>query len=200
MVSPSTPRGSVDAPLQPATFALGCGASFVARSADTMQKHLVSTFHRARGHRGTSFVEILQNCIIYNDGIFDSLTSKKTAADHVVEAVHGEPLIFGAAHGKGLRLNPRTLSLEVVSLAADGGNADDILIHDETNRPLAGLLAALGGPDFPTVVGVIYRAPAATFETAVLDQVADRPSLDSAQRDIHALLTGGATWRVGDEA
>ena len=108
-----------------------------------MQKHLVSTFHRARGHRGTSFVEILQNCIIYNDGIFDSLTSKKTAADHVVEAVHGEPLIFGAAHDKGLRLNPRTLSLEVVSLAGDGGNADDILIHDETNRPLAGLLAAL---------------------------------------------------------
>ncbi|MED5517179.1 MAG: 2-oxoacid:ferredoxin oxidoreductase subunit beta, partial [Pseudomonadota bacterium] len=121
-------------------------------------------------------------------------------ADHVVEAVHGEPLIFGAAHDKGLRMNPRTLSLEVVSLAADGGNADDILIHDETNRPLAGLLAALGGPDFPTVVGVIYRAPAATFETAVLDQVADRPSLDSAERDIHALLTGGATWRVGDEA
>ena len=65
MVSPSTPFGSVDAPLHPATFALGCGASFVARSADTMQKHLVSTFHRARGHRGTSFVEILQNCTIY---------------------------------------------------------------------------------------------------------------------------------------
>ena len=87
-----------------------------------------------------------------------------------------------------------------VSLAADGGDADDILIHDETNRSLAGLLAALGGPDFPTVVGVIYGAPAAAFETAVLDQVANRPSLDSAQRDLHTLLTGGATWRVGDKA
>ena len=118
----------------------------------------------------------------------------------MVEPVHVEPLIFGAAHDKGLRLSPRTLSREVVGLAADCGNPDNILIHDETNRALAGLLAALGGPDFPTVVGVIYRAPAANFETAVLDQVADRPSLDSAQRDIHALLTGGATWRVGDEA
>ena len=90
-----------------------------------MQKHLVSTFHRARGHCGASLVGILQNCIICSDGIFDRLTNKKTAADHLVEAVHGEPLIFGAGRDKGLRLNPQTLSLPVVSLATNGGNIDD---------------------------------------------------------------------------
>ena len=127
-----------------------------------MQKHLVSTFHRARGHRGTSLVGILQNCIIYSDGIFDSLTNKKTVADHLVEAVHGEPLIFGAGRDKGLRLNPQTLSLAVEGLATNGGNIDDIFIHDETNRPLAGLLAALGGPDFSTLVE-LFAAPRRPF-------------------------------------
>lgn len=196
MVSPSTPLGSVDAPLQPCRFALGSGAKFVARSIDTQQKHLVETFHRARGHTGTSFVEILQNCIIYNDGIFDNVTNKKTAPDHVVVARHGEALIFGQEREKCLRLNTKTLAIEVALIGENGITEDDALIHDETNSVLAGLLAELGGDGFPTVIGTLYCAPAETFETALLAQVTPVAADSNAHEDIREVLMGGRTWQV----
>ncbi len=196
MVSPSTPLGSVDAPLQPCSFALGSGARFVARSIDTQQKHLVETFHRARGHSGTSFVEILQNCIIYNDGIFDNVTNKKTAPDHLVVARHGDALIFGQESEKGLRLNPKSLAIEVVTIGENAVTADDILIHDETNPVLAGLLAGLGGPGLPTVIGTLYCAPSETFETALLAQVSPVPADSNVHDDIRHVLLAGRTWQV----
>src|SRR5690606_37973853 len=144
--SPSSPAGSVDRPVDPLRFALGAGARFVARSYDVAQSGLVETLRRARAHRGTSFVEILQNCIVYNDGIFDGVTAKAVAADAQIHVEHGRPLLFGAERQRGLRLDPRTLSLQSVVIGEDGVTEDDILVHDETNPVIAGLLAGLSGP------------------------------------------------------
>ena len=102
--SPSTPLGSVDTPLSATEYALGCGARFVARGIDSQQKHLPDVFKRAHAHRGASFVEVFQNCIVYNNGVYDHFTDKSVAADQQIVCEHGQPLTFGAGGDKGLRL------------------------------------------------------------------------------------------------
>jgi 2-oxoglutarate/2-oxoacid ferredoxin oxidoreductase subunit beta len=197
--TPSSPLGSVDAPLHPCSFALGAGARFVARSGDTLLKHLPEIFRRAHANKGASFVEILQNCIIYNDGAFEAVTNKKTSADNVLFAEHGEPLVFGRDKNRGLVVAPGGFGLAVAEIGEGGVTEADVLRHDETNVHLASALAALGPPDFPTVMGVIYCAPAETYETAVHDQIAAAgPSArkpDPAD-EILALLNAGDTWQV----
>jgi 2-oxoglutarate/2-oxoacid ferredoxin oxidoreductase subunit beta len=197
--TPSSPLGSVDAPLRPCTFALGAGARFVARSGDTLLKHLPQVFRRAHDNKGASFVEILQNCIIYNDGAFEALTNKKTAIDHVLFAEHGQPLVFGRDRDRGLVLNPGGFGLSVARIGEDGVNEDDIMRHDETNVMLANALAVLGPPDFPTVMGVLYCAPGETYDHAVTEQIAAAgPSLrkDDPADDIVSLLHAGDVWQV----
>lgn len=116
---------------------------------------MVETLRRTRGHAGTSFVEILQNCIVYNGDVFQDVTDRKGAADSRVHVRHGAPLLFGGDNSRGLRLNPAAPSLEAVTIGEGGVTADDILVHDETSVALAGLLAGLDGPDVPAVLGVI---------------------------------------------
>jgi len=192
--SPSTPEGSIDRPLSPCGIALGAGAPFVARSIDTEMKHLSPVIKAAHAHNGASFVEILQNCPIYNDGVFDNVKNKKIAADFKVEAIHGEALLFGKEKNKGIRLNRDTLSLEVVTI---GENAEpsDILIHDQTNLTQAQLLAAMGGPEFPIAVGILYHNPATAYVTDLENQ---RLSLREARGngDLGKLLNSGHTWTV----
>jgi len=192
--SPSTPEGSIDRPLSPCGIALGAGAPFVARSIDTEMKHLSPVIKAAHAHNGASFVEILQNCPIYNDGVFDNVKNKKIAADFKVEAIHGEALLFGKEKNKGIRLNRDTLSLEVVTI---GENAEpsDILIHDQTNLTQAQLLAAMGGPEFPIAVGILYQNPATAYVTDLENQ---RLSLREARGngDLGKLLNSGHTWTV----
>ena len=195
--TPSSPLGSVDAPLHPCSFALGAGARFVARSGDTLLKHLPEVFRRAHANKGASFVEILQNCIIYNDGAFEAVTNKKTSLDNVLFAEHGEPLVFGRDRDRGLTLKPGGFGLSVADVGAVP--AQEILRHDETNVILANALAALGPPDFPVVMGVLYCAPAETFETAVHAQItAAGPSARKPDpaADILALLHAGDNWQV----
>jgi 2-oxoglutarate ferredoxin oxidoreductase subunit beta len=172
--SPSTPQGSVDYPVSACSFALGAGARFVARSVDTLQAHLGGVLKRAHAHRGASFVEVFQNCVVFNDGAFDEFTAKPVAADTQVHVEHGKPLIFGARKNRGLRLKPGKLELEVVTLSEEGGDvtADDVLVHDETNRALANMLVALEPPAFPVALGVIYCNPAPSFEAEVYAQAA----------------------------
>jgi len=192
--SPSTPEGSIDRPLSPCGIALGAGAPFVARSIDTEMKHLSPVIKAAHAHNGASFIEILQNCPIYNDGVFDNVKNKKIAADFKVEAIHGEALLFGKEKNKGIRLNRDTLSLEVVTI---GENAEpsDILIHDQTNLTQAQLLAAMGGPEFPIAVGILYHNPATAYVTDLENQ---RLSLREARGngDLGKLLNSGHTWTV----
>ncbi len=188
--SPSSPEGSIDAPLAPCTLVLGSGASFVARSIDTEAKHLSAVVAQSHAHQGTGFVEILQNCPIYNDGIFEQVKDKKVAANFKVEVEHGAPIVFGTESDKAIRLDRQTLQLEVVPVA---GNEQDILVHDETNKTLAQLLAAMSGPDFPVAVGVLYREQ----KTSFVEDVTQR--LTAARADsatLADLLHSGHTWQV----
>ncbi|MEJ2237525.1 MAG: 2-oxoacid:ferredoxin oxidoreductase subunit beta, partial [Gemmatimonadales bacterium] len=135
--SPSTPLGSVELPVIPAAFALGAGARFVARSVDTQMPHLVETLKRAHQHKGTSFVEIYQNCIVFNDATFDRFTNKDLAADNQLLVEHGKPLLFGKEMNRGLTMRRGCLEIEVATIGENGVTEDDILVHDETNRNLA---------------------------------------------------------------
>jgi 2-oxoglutarate/2-oxoacid ferredoxin oxidoreductase subunit beta len=187
--SPSTPQGSVEHPVSPCAFAMGAGARFVARAVDTLQPHLVGVLRRAHEHRGASFVEVIQNCVVFNDGVFDAFTAKDVAPDAQIHVEHGKPLIFGAGRDRGLRLKPGKLELEVVPLA------DDVLVHDETNRVLAQLLATLEPPTFPVALGVLYCDPAPSFEDELYAQ-ARTAGLGRERADLGALLSREGTWKV----
>ena len=123
--SPSTPSGSLDSPVSPCAFALGAGARFVARAVDTQQAPLVDVLKRAHAHHGASFVEVFQNCVVYNDGVFDAFTEKSVAAEQQLHVVHGQPLRFGKDQPRGLRLVPGKLELEVVTLGERGAAVVD---------------------------------------------------------------------------
>ncbi|MGB0684237.1 MAG: 2-oxoacid:ferredoxin oxidoreductase subunit beta [Magnetovibrionaceae bacterium] len=195
--TPSSPVGSLDQPVTPLRLALGASARFVARAIDTDQKKLPDVLKAAAAHKGASFVEIFQNCIVYNDGVFNDFTEKAAAAERQLWVKHGEPLVFGASSDKGIRLNRDTLELEIVTIGEDGVTLDDVLVHDQTNRVIAGLLADLSGPDVPVALGVLYCSPEPTFEAAVSGHVAagvaKRP-----EGGLAAVLRKGHTWEVAD--
>ena len=192
--SPSTPMGSVDSPAQPCVFALGCNARFVARGIDVQAKELSELFKRARDHKGASFVELIQNCIVYNDAVFANFTEKDVAADMQLHVKHGQPMLYGKERNKGLRLNVRTLALEKVVIGENGVTEKDILVHDEKNRVLAGLLSALRPPEFPEVLGVIYCDPATSYDAAVGAQ--DAQARSKGPGDLDKLMRAGNTWSV----
>jgi 2-oxoglutarate ferredoxin oxidoreductase subunit beta len=195
--SPSTPLGSVDNPVSALSFAMGASARFIARGIDRDQKRLPSIFARAHAHRGCSFVEVIQNCIVYNDGVFEHFTEKDVAPDNQVWCEHGQPLRFGKENEKGLRFDPKSFSLEVVTIGKDGVTEDDIQIHDETNRTLGVMLAAMEPPTFPIAIGVIYCDPRPSYEGAVWAQNEQaKGRLDGKKPTIDALLRAGHTWTV----
>lgn len=162
-ISPTSPTGSADRPVHPGLLALGAGATFIARAVDIDQKNMPALLGATREHKGTSFVEILQNCIVYNKDVWDDVSNKKTAADCLVYAKQGEPLLFGAHQDQGLMLNMSSLRLQAVALNQKGVSEKDILVHDESNPVLAQLLLSAAAP-LPTVMGVIYRQELPTFE------------------------------------
>ncbi len=188
--SPSSPQGSLETPTNAARLALGAGARFVARAIEAQTPRLGQVLSRARAHRGTSLVEILQNCIVYNDGVFAGFADKALAADQQLLLEHGQPLRFGRDQSKGLRLNPQTLRLEVVTLGEQGVTEADLLHHDETNPVLADLLARLE-PPLPMALGVLYCAPAPTYQAC---QPLDHPATRSSAAAINQLLRTGSTW------
>ena len=193
--SPSTPQGSVDAPVSACQFALGAGGRFVARSVDTNQKHLPEMLKRAHANKGASFVEIIQNCIVYNDGVFSEWTDRSVATERQIILEHGKPLIFGENNDQGLRLKPGTMDLEVVSIGKDGVTEDDILVHDETNRSLAAMLAGMRHPEFPVAIGVFYCNPTDTYDQRVGHQIDDVME-KTPPTDLNAMLRRGRTWTV----
>ncbi len=193
--SPSTPHGSIELPMTPAAFALGAGARFVSRSVDTQQSHLVDTLERAHAHKGASFVEIYQNCLVFNDRTFARFTDKAVAADHQLLVEHGKPLIFGKENNRGLTMRSGCLEIQVVTIGENGVTADDILVHDETNRNLATLLASLDTPDFPVALGVLYCDPADSYAQQIHAQIeAARASVP--EPDLDSLLRRGQTWKI----
>jgi len=189
-LSPSSPAGSIDSPLSPCLVSLGSGGTFIARSIDTESKHLSQIIERGSKHCGSSFIEILQNCPIYNDGIFEQVKNKKLAADFRVEVNHGDPIIFGKDNEKGIKLNRESLSLEVVPVA---GNEDQLLKHDERNKVQAQLLASMKGPDFPIAVGVLYKEERNLF---IEDNQKQLRKHRSEKGSVKKLLESGHTWQV----
>ncbi len=193
--TPSSPLGTLESPVSACLFALGSGGRFIARCVDTDQKHLPGLLKRAHVFDGAAFLEIFQNCIVFNDDCFSSFTDRDVAADMQVMAEHGKPLIYGKERNRGLRFNSGSVALEAVTIGENGVGADDILVHDETNRLLANALAALEPPAFPVVMGVIYCDPAESYDKAVAAQVAERMAAKP-DADLGELLRGGATWTV----
>lgn len=189
----STPYGSVDTPINPIALALGAGATFVARSVDNYGEHLKDLLIEAEAHRGTSFMEIYQNCNIFNDGAFGPLRDAKERADVTLELKHGKPLIFGASLDRGIVL--RGFKPEVVTLG-EGIAESDLLVHDET-APLAYamMLAQMEAPTFPVPLGVIRRVTASTYDGAVRGQI-DAIVKQRGLGKLEELLHAGHTWTV----
>jgi 2-oxoglutarate ferredoxin oxidoreductase subunit beta len=170
-VSYSTPMGSVENPLNPISVAIAAEATFVARSVDTHVTHLQTVLERAAKHKGAAFVEVYQNCNVFNDGAFAYAEEKATRADTTLPLEHGKPLVFGKYRDHGIRLNGTTP--EVVELGK-GINEDDLLFHDErTPEPtLAYLLSRMRQPEFPEPIGVFRAVEKPTYEQLVNEQVA----------------------------
>src|SRR5712671_7302857 len=190
-VTKSTPAGSVDYPFNPITLALGASATFVCRTIDVEQKHLGDTLKRAHAHRGSSFMEILQNCNIFNDGAFNEVSDKQIKADYQLVLEHGKPLVFGKNRDMGIRMNG--MRPEAVQLGA-GVTENDLVVHDETNLSLAFMLGNFEAP-LPTPVGVFYAVARPTYDGAVNQQLEEAKSKQG-QGDLKTLLERGDTWTV----
>jgi 2-oxoglutarate ferredoxin oxidoreductase subunit beta len=190
-VTKSTPAGSVDFPFNPITVALGAHATFVCRTVDVEQKHVGEMLKRAQAHRGASFLEILQNCNIFNDGAFNDLSDKQIKADHQLVLEHGKPLIFGKNKDKGIRMNGQRA--EVVQLG-DGVTEKDLVVHDESNLALAFMLGNFE-PPLPTPIGVFYATSRPTYDGAMNKQL-DEARSKQGPGDLQALLSRGDTWTV----
>jgi 2-oxoglutarate ferredoxin oxidoreductase subunit beta len=191
----STPYGSVDRPFNPLSLALGAEATFVARSVDVFQAHLKSTLRKAAAHQGSAFVEILQNCNIFNDGAWEALTERDVRDDHTIVLEHGQPLIFGKNRDKGIRMNG--LDLQVVALG-NGVSEKDLIVHDEhhPSPAYAFLLSRMDEhPGFPSPLGVLHAAEAPRYELGMNAQINDVIA-KRGPGDLAKLLRAGDTWEV----
>jgi 2-oxoglutarate ferredoxin oxidoreductase subunit beta len=188
----STPAGSLDYPVNPLLFALGSEATFIARTSDTDQKHMVETFKAAQAHKGTSFVEVFQNCVIFNNNAFDPVTGREVRSEQSLMLEEGKPLRFG--ENKGIRLNG--FDPEVVGLT-DGADDSDLLVHQpKTNNPAyASILAQMAYPAFPTPFGILRQIEGReTYEEALHQQI--KASQANGSGNLQELLTGKNSWVV----
>jgi 2-oxoglutarate ferredoxin oxidoreductase subunit beta len=194
--SKSTPFGSLDRPFNPLSLAIGAEATFVARSVDVFQGHLKETLKHAAAHKGSAFVEILQNCNIFNDGAWFSLTEREARSEHVIQLEHGKPLVFGKNRDKGIRMNG--LDMEVVQLG-NGVTEKDLLIHDAHHLEAAyafQLSQMEKRPGFPTPIGVLRSwEDVPRYEDVMNQQINDIIAKRGAG-DLTKLLRAGDTWEV----
>jgi len=196
-VTKSTPMGSLDHPFNPQALALGADATFVARTMDRDPKHMREILAAGNAHKGTSLIEIYQNCNVFNDGAFGVYTDKATKADSTITINEGEPLIFGEDRNKGIRLNG--MKPEVVSL--DEYSMEDLWIHDSSDRMKATILSRMfdnnvleGG--LPRPFGVFYQEDRFRYEESMQEQLDKAVSLKG-EGDLDALIQGTHTWEVG---
>ena len=193
--SPSTPLGSVDRPASPCAFALGAGARFVARGFD-VSKNLPEVLKAAHAHQGAAFVEIFQNCIVYNKDVFEDFAAPKGAEDRQLWLKNGEPMVF-AKGTKGIALDVATLRLKVVDVEGGDWQSAGVITHDVTNRSVAHMLVELEFGPFPMALGVIYDDPKPTYEGEVLAQ--DEVARTGKNTDLARLLAKGQTWTVSPQ-
>ena len=194
--SPSTPIGSYDHPARPAAFALGAGARFVARGFDVSKK-LPEVLTAAHAHQGAAFVEIFQNCIVYNKDVFDDFAAPKGAEDRQLWLETGKPMLF-AGDTKGIALDRQALTLKVVDVADGDWEAAGVIVHDVANRSLAHMLVEMPFGEFPMALGVLYDDPRPTFEEAVIAE--RKKASEGKTANLARLLGSGQTWTVDGTA
>jgi 2-oxoglutarate/2-oxoacid ferredoxin oxidoreductase subunit beta len=193
-VTKSTPYGSIDYPFNPAALALGAGATFVARTIDRDPKHLQQMLKQAAQHTGTSFVEVYQNCNVFNDGAFSQFTEKDSKDDTVVFIEHGKPLVFGKQKDKGIRLNG--FSPEVVSLADGKYSVNDLLVHNAHDTTLSFILADMTyHASLPRPLGIFLDITRPSYDAEMQRQI-EFAKQKRGERDIAALLNSGETWII----
>ena len=195
----STPLGTIETPIIPLNLVAAAEASFIARSVDTHSEHLQEMMHRAGEHSGAAFLEVLQNCNIFNDGAWRDFTDKSVKEDRMLVLKHGEPMIFGAEKNKGIRLNG--LQPEVVTIGENGVSVADLWVHDETDPDATRtqILSRMWWPDFPVPVGVFRRVPRPTHDQLLIEQIDGAKAARAAKGpvDLQKLLASGETWTVG---
>lgn len=192
-VTNSTPYGSLDRPFSPALLAFGASATFIARTLDTDQKHMQEIMLEAERHRGTSFIEVYQNCVIFNDGCHAKYTDRKSRDDHSIMLEDGKPLTFGQAIAKGIVME--NLTLKVVELGAEYSEKD-CLVHDKSNQVLASLLVGMDAdPEMPKLYGVLYAVKDVTYNAQVAEQIHDIIAKQG-EGDFDSLLHSGETWEM----
>ncbi len=194
----STPMGTIETPIIPLNLVAAAEASFIARSVDTHSEHLQEMMHRAGEHTGAAFLEVLQNCNIFNDGAWRDFTDKSVKEDRMLVLKHGEPMIFGAEKNKGIRLNG--MQPEVVTIGENGVSVADLWVHDETDPDASRtqILSRMWWPDFPVPVGVFRRVPRPTHDQLLVEQVESAKAARAAKGpvDLQKLLAAGETWTV----
>jgi 2-oxoglutarate ferredoxin oxidoreductase subunit beta len=195
LVTKSTPYGVIERPFRVSDLVMGAQGTFYARTIDTNPKLMADIFIAASRHKGTSLVEVLQNCVIFNDDAHAAVTAKENRDDFQLHVKHGEPLLFGKDRKKGIRLNG--LKLEVVTLGQNGITEKDILVHDAhaEDPALHLMLARMSPPEFPMALGVIREVSTVTLDEAIEEE--ERKVRESARyRSVDDLLRSGETWEI----
>ncbi|MFE5819580.1 2-oxoacid:ferredoxin oxidoreductase subunit beta [Streptomyces sp. NPDC056479] len=196
-ITKSTPMGSLDAPFNPVSLAIGAEASFVARTVDSDRKHLTQVLREAAAHKGTALIEIYQNCNIFNDGAFEVLKDRQQAEEAVIRLEHGQPISFGTDGARGVVRDAQTGDLKVVTVTPE--NESQILVHDahSTSPTTAFALSRLADPDtlHHTPIGVFRSVERPVYDTQMADQL-DTAIEQNGKGDLAALLAGGDTWTV----
>ena len=189
-VSPTTLRGSIEAPLSACELALSSGATFIARGVDTAIKQLVPTLREAQKHIGASLVEIYQNCIVYNDDVFKSFTDKSVAIEKQIHLKDGKPMLFGQDNLKGLAINKNYSALEIIDLDKNPNNINRVLIHDTKNKTIAYLLSQMNQSTMPVALGIIYCIEKPTLDSNYTAK------LNSHKNNISKIMEKGQTWTI----
>ncbi len=193
-ITKSSPLGVLDHPFNPSSLALGAGATFVARAFDRDSQSMQYMFKRAAEHKGFAFVEVYTNCVIFNDGAFDLYTKKETRAEHTVELIHGQPLVFGENRDKGIILDGFTP--KVVSLTDGKYSIDDLIVHNEKDTTLAFILSNMSmNPELPRPMGIFQAIEKETYDESVKKQIEHYTSLPDAY-DYDFLLKGNDYWEI----
>ncbi len=194
-VTKSSPYGTVDSPFNPTLLALGAEASFVARTIDRDPKHMQAVIRRAAEHKGTAFVEIYQNCNVFNDGAFFTYTEKETKEENVVQIEHGKPMVFGKAKDKGIKLEGFTPT--VVSLTDGKYSVNDLIVHNENDTMLSFILARMSSiPNLPRPVGVFYQDKNRPVYEVEMEHQVQQAIKKSGEGDLEKLLNHGETWKI----
>ena len=191
----TTPHGSIDRPFSPVAVALGAGATFVARTVDSDLAHMAQVLRRAAEHEGTAFVEVYQNCIVFNDGAYDAITDKAVRDDARLLLEHGKPLLYGKGRNRGIRL--RGLEPEAVTVGEDGVTEADLVVHDEAadHSGLAFFLSQFDAPKLPVPLGVFRAVSAPTYEDMNNQLHADAEARRG-RGNLAGLFNSGDTWTI----